>query len=112
MLQFDPCASDYLLTYLNRADVQKALHAREDTKWRFCGGVVYNYGDSLIAQEPKYEYLCQGNYSLKMAIYSGDDDTNCGMLMILFVFYCCDIGVGFVNDVIKEQWVLNIGCGI
>ena len=71
LLQFDECATDYMTTYLNRADVQKALHTRADTKWRLCGGCIYNYADSLIPMEPKYEYLCNGGYNLKMAIYSG-----------------------------------------
>ena len=80
LLQFDECAVDYMTTYLNRADVQKALHARPNTKWNLCGGCVYNYADSLIPMEPKYEYLCEGGYNLKMAIYSGDDDTVCGTM--------------------------------
>eukprot|EP01084_Bolivina_argentea_P106692 190870_1 len=79
LLQYDACATDYLSTYLNRADVQNALHVRP-TKWRMCGGVVYNYADSALPMEPKYQYLCDGNYNLKMAVFSGDDDTVCGTM--------------------------------
>ena len=71
LLQFDACAEEYMTEYLNMADVQEALHAKADTKWRSCGGVLYNYGDSLIPMQPKYEYLCNIG-GLKMAIYSGD----------------------------------------
>ncbi|CAI9304215.1 unnamed protein product [Lactuca saligna] len=35
---FDPCSDDYVLSYLNRADVQEALHVR-NTSWGFCGDI-------------------------------------------------------------------------
>eukprot|EP01084_Bolivina_argentea_P106691 190869_1 len=79
LLQYDACAENYMSTYFNRKDVQEALHTKPNMRWHFCGGpLVYNYGDSLVPMQPNYQYLCDGGYNLKMIVYSGDDDTNCG----------------------------------
>uniref|UniRef100_A0A251TZC2 Putative peptidase S10, serine carboxypeptidase, Alpha/Beta hydrolase fold protein n=1 Tax=Helianthus annuus TaxID=4232 RepID=A0A251TZC2_HELAN len=44
---FDPCSDDYVTTYLNRADVQEALHAR-NTSWSPCGGVGWTDSPTTI----------------------------------------------------------------
>eukprot|EP01084_Bolivina_argentea_P106690 190868_1 len=77
---YDPCQGDYMKTYLNRQDVQSALHAKP-TNWSWCGGPLhYNYSWSKIPQQPNYQYLCDSNHNLKLTIYSGDDDTVCGTM--------------------------------
>ena len=47
--EFDPCSDYYVYAYLNRADVQKALHANV-TKlkydWEPCSDVIQNWTDS------------------------------------------------------------------
>jgi len=47
---FDPCSEEYLHAYLNRKDVQEALHAnvtKLDHDWEACGdGVIEKWGDS------------------------------------------------------------------
>ncbi|KAM7518304.1 hypothetical protein LguiB_017266 [Lonicera macranthoides] len=65
----DPCLSTYIGYYLNRADVQKALHAR-NTSWFACGGVRWN--DSPATILPIIKQLIKSGISLW--IYSGDTD--------------------------------------
>ncbi|XP_024969719.1 serine carboxypeptidase II-3-like [Cynara cardunculus var. scolymus] len=36
---FDPCSDGYVSSYLNRAEVQEALHVR-NTSWTHCGGDI------------------------------------------------------------------------
>ena len=69
-VSFDPCLSDYVETYLNRADVQAAIHARPTT-WRASGGVDYdNPGDLMV---PYFETFINET-DWRMLIWSGDAD--------------------------------------
>jgi len=78
---FEPCATDYLTTYLNRQDVQTALHAVVGTEWTMCSNdVVWNASDFNTYMEPIYQFLIDGNYNLHITVYSGDDDSVCGTL--------------------------------
>ena len=49
ILEFDPCSSSYMYAYLNRPDVQEALHANV-TKlthdWEQCGDTIQEWTDS------------------------------------------------------------------
>eukprot|EP01084_Bolivina_argentea_P305385 527562_1 len=84
VLKWDPCQENYLKAYLNRADVVAALHAKPlNYSWLPCSSdspLKYNYSWSRIPQQTNYQYLCNGNYDLKMTIYSGDDDTVCATM--------------------------------
>ncbi|KAL7606256.1 hypothetical protein Lser_V15G18896 [Lactuca serriola] len=66
---FDPCSDDYVDSYLNRADVQEALHAR-NTSWSHCGGVGWT--DSPTTILPTITQLIENGVSVW--IYSGDTD--------------------------------------
>ncbi|ETO36936.1 hypothetical protein RFI_00126 [Reticulomyxa filosa] len=69
----------YLTTYLNRQDVQTALHAKSGTVWSMCSNnVVWNETD--LYMEPVYQFLINGGYNLHITVYSGDDDSVCGTL--------------------------------
>ncbi|KAJ9567502.1 hypothetical protein OSB04_003468 [Centaurea solstitialis] len=66
---FDPCSDFYVDTYLNRAEVQEALHVR-NTSWSHCGGVGWT--DSPTTILPTISQLIASGISVW--IYSGDID--------------------------------------
>jgi len=70
---YQPCADEYTQTYLNRADVQKALHASISYKWSECSGLVrYNYSDVQASVLPLYDEFLSSQ--LQILVYSGDVD--------------------------------------
>ncbi|XP_055814445.1 serine carboxypeptidase-like 40 [Solanum dulcamara] len=75
-LQIDPCSDKYIYAYLNRRDVQDALHANvTDIKyvWVACSDpLFYNWKDSPVTVIPLLkESLANG---VRVWIYSGDTD--------------------------------------
>lgn len=65
--------------YLNLPEVKNALHVKSDIKWKKCSSSVrYNRADGAVSMVPIYKYLIEGNYGLKILVYSGDDDGVCG----------------------------------
>ncbi len=70
---YDACAQNYATKYLNRKDVQSAIHAKS-TVWTDCGGPDYNYSDSATPMEPYWQWLVE-NTNLHMTVVSGDDDS-------------------------------------
>ncbi|XP_028776305.1 serine carboxypeptidase-like 40 [Neltuma alba] len=71
----DPCSDNYVYAYLNRAEVQEALHANV-TKlthdWEPCSNVISQWRDSASTVLPLlHEFL---NHSLQVWIFSGDVD--------------------------------------
>ncbi|XP_051123924.1 serine carboxypeptidase-like 40 [Andrographis paniculata] len=71
----DPCILSYVNAYLNRADVQQALHANV-TKlhygWSGCSVVIKEWTDSPSTVMPLIKDLLGSN--LRVWIYSGDVD--------------------------------------
>jgi len=63
-----------MTSYLNRPDVQAAIHANISYSWTDCSGLVnYNYSDVEKSVIPIYQkYIASGQ--LKMLVYSGDVD--------------------------------------
>jgi len=77
--KYEPCAESYAEDYLNRADVQKAIHALPPQSGSFhsCNDEInINYSrESFNANMvPIYESLMG---KIKITIFSGDDDTVC-----------------------------------
>ncbi|KAK7393094.1 hypothetical protein VNO78_21547 [Psophocarpus tetragonolobus] len=68
---FDPCSDYYGEAYLNRPEVQQAIHAKP-TKWTHCSDLI-NWNDSPATILPVIKYLIDSNIGLW--IYSGDTDT-------------------------------------
>jgi serine carboxypeptidase-like clade 2 len=67
----DPCIDNYVTAYLNKATVQKAIHAHPLT-WVECGGPQYTFFDGTII--PLYkEFMDKTKW--KILVYSGDEDT-------------------------------------
>uniref|UniRef100_A0ACD5WRK7 Uncharacterized protein n=1 Tax=Avena sativa TaxID=4498 RepID=A0ACD5WRK7_AVESA len=72
---FDPCTDYYVDAYLNRPDVQKALHAnvtRLDHPWSACSEVLRRWADSATTVLPILRELMQRN--IRVWVYSGDTD--------------------------------------
>lgn len=67
---YDPCSSNYVDTYLNSEDVQKALHVKP-TKWASCSG-MFDWKDSPSTVLPVIQKLMESKISVW--IYSGDVD--------------------------------------
>ncbi|AES71590.2 putative carboxypeptidase D [Medicago truncatula] len=63
---FDPCSDNYGIAYLNRPEVQKALHAKP-TNWSHCGDLITHWNDSPITILPTIKYLIESN--IKLWIY-------------------------------------------
>ncbi|KAL2478417.1 Serine carboxypeptidase-like 40 [Forsythia ovata] len=75
VMSFDPCNDDYVHAYLNRPDVQEALHANVTKihyNWQSCSDVVEEWEDSPSTIIPLLkEFLANG---LRVWIFSGDTD--------------------------------------
>ncbi|KAG2491396.1 hypothetical protein HYH03_010187 [Edaphochlamys debaryana] len=74
---YDPCVDDEVEVWLNRPEVQAALHANQTVKlpWRWTDctrGIVYSREDLLSSMLPVYGELMKAN--LRMLIFSGDVD--------------------------------------
>lgn len=74
---YEPCVDDYLDSYLNRHDVQEAIHANH-VKWTVCSYKLdWPLQDRQSPQNEYYYKLVHGGYGLKMLVFSGDDDSVC-----------------------------------
>jgi carboxypeptidase C (cathepsin A) len=78
---YEPCASDYMTTYLNKAEVKAALHVNSDVEWRDCSRTIrYNQLDGAKSMVPIYKYLIDKRFGLNILVYSGDDDEVCATI--------------------------------
>jgi len=70
----DPCLKRYMSPYLNRADVQKALHV-ETTKWNSSGNIKYS--GKLSSMIPVWKDILNNprSESWKILVFSGDFDS-------------------------------------
>ncbi|KAF3437359.1 hypothetical protein FNV43_RR20112 [Rhamnella rubrinervis] len=75
ILKFDPCSDYYVYAYMNRAEVQEALHANV-TKlthdWEPCSDVIEDWKDSSSTVLPILRELMANG--LRVWIFSGDID--------------------------------------
>lgn len=76
---YDPCAEDKIKTYLNRADVQAALHVVPSLipsgAWVGCSSVIsYSRFDLLTSMLPVYREVLSRLPSGRFLVYSGDVD--------------------------------------
>jgi carboxypeptidase C (cathepsin A) len=78
---YRPCSDAHLNAYLNRADVQKALHVGHAvTKWRDCSNIVdYDTRDFSASVIDQYTEVIQTaiKHDLQIFVFSGDDDSVC-----------------------------------
>ncbi|KAF8022264.1 hypothetical protein BT93_G2417 [Corymbia citriodora subsp. variegata] len=75
IMKFDPCSEDYVRAYMNRVEVQEALHANV-TKlkfdWEPCSDVIQKWGDSPHTILPLLHELL--SHGLRVWVFSGDTD--------------------------------------
>ncbi|KAL2939077.1 Serine carboxypeptidase-like 34 [Bienertia sinuspersici] len=72
---YDPCASDHTDAYMNRPDVQAALHAnvtKLSYPWTHCNNNITSWSDSPSSMLPTLRKLI--DKGLRIWIYSGDTD--------------------------------------
>ncbi|KAL2939076.1 Serine carboxypeptidase-like 34 [Bienertia sinuspersici] len=72
---YDPCAEHYTDSYLNRPDVQQALHANVTNipyPWTHCNDNITSWSDSPPSILPLMKKLVAGG--LRIWVFSGDND--------------------------------------
>ena len=78
---YEPCADEYMTTWLNTEVVKQALHVTADNKgvaWADCSrSIRYKQSDGMKDMTPYYNYLIDGKFGLNLVVYSGDDDDVC-----------------------------------
>ncbi|OEL26126.1 Serine carboxypeptidase 24 [Dichanthelium oligosanthes] len=83
----DPCTNHYVSSYLNRPEVQKALHANTtglDYPWMDCSEhVLNNWKDSPETMLPSIKKLISSG--IRIWLYSGDMDAVCSFISTQYV---------------------------
>ncbi|XP_055814446.1 serine carboxypeptidase-like 40 [Solanum dulcamara] len=75
LLRIDPCSDDYVIAYINRRDVQKALHANVTKikyNWQPCSEVIASWTDSPLTIIPVLKKVMAN--AIRVWIFSGDTD--------------------------------------
>jgi len=76
-----PCAGDLMTSYLNQDTVQDALHVK-NADWEMCNDQVFQgwpESDWDNKMQPYYAELAAKYPQLKILVFSGDDDSVCGV---------------------------------
>jgi len=73
----NPCREAHMTSYLNRKDVQDAIHVKSKSgspvRWTQCSSIVnYSRKDLMTPMQSVYQQLLQTN--LRMLVFSGDID--------------------------------------
>lgn len=71
---YDPCIDYYVYSYLNRPDVQKAIHAKE-TAWVQCNDLVHAFWNDTPPSMLEIYSRHLIPRGLRILIYSGDTDS-------------------------------------
>lgn len=69
---YEPCAADYMTSWINQPSVKEALHVTADTKgdWTDCSrSIRYKQSDGMKSMVPYYNYLIDGGFGLNMVVY-------------------------------------------
>lgn len=95
---YDPCTEDYVEAYLNREDVQKALHANL-TKLSYpytpCSNIIRKWNDAPDTVLPIIRKLL--NTGLRVWVFSGDTD---GRVPVTSTRY----SINEMGLKVKEEW--------
>ncbi|KAL3651656.1 hypothetical protein CASFOL_004658 [Castilleja foliolosa] len=96
----DPCSEKYVHVYMNRADVQKALHANVTNDipydWEPCSDVFFqNWTDSPNTVLPLLKVLM--NHGLRVWVFSGDIDSRVPVTST-------QLSIKEMKLVVRNQW--------
>ncbi|RWR90012.1 serine carboxypeptidase ii-3 [Cinnamomum micranthum f. kanehirae] len=94
----DPCSDNYIYSYLNLPQVQKALHANVTGlpyPWTSCSSVIPNWNDRATTVLPIIQQLMASN--IRVWIYSGDVD---GVIPVTSTRY----SINAMNLSIETPW--------
>eukprot|EP00483_Globobulimina_turgida_P013554 UN13579 len=79
--KYYPCAVELMSDYLNQEVVQNALHV-ENVEWEMCNNEIFTAwpdSDWDNKMQPYYAQLAAKYPQLKILVFSGDDDSVCGL---------------------------------
>ncbi|MFS8027477.1 putative carboxypeptidase D [Helianthus anomalus] len=94
----DPCSDMYTHAYLNREDVQEAMHAnvtKLDHDWQPCSGIITDWHDSPSTIIPLLREFMANN--LRVWIFSGDIDARVPVTSTRY-------SINLMNLPIKTKW--------
>lgn len=77
--KYIPCSGDYATAYLNKPEVQSALHVQGDVKWGECASINYSQDSVNSNIIPVLQELIKGG-GLRIMIMSGNVDSVCPTL--------------------------------
>ena len=86
--KYQACEEEYVTEYLNRKDVQAALHANlKRSSWSMCANI--NYSDYDFATPMLSYYLENSKLApqVKTLVFSGTDDTMCSTFEAQMAFF-------------------------
>jgi carboxypeptidase C (cathepsin A) len=103
---FEPCGDEYAAAYLNRDDVKAAIHVRPDIAWDECSRTIqYKLADKMLPMEKYYPQILRSKThpSLRILVYSGDDDSVCGTVGTQRWIY----DLGFPVSSLWDTWFVD-----
>jgi carboxypeptidase C (cathepsin A) len=86
--RYQACEENLLATYLNRKDVQAAMHANlKRSRWSMCNNINYSDFDFIDSMLPVYLDNAEKAPWLKQLVFSGTDDTMCATIEATAAFF-------------------------
>jgi carboxypeptidase C (cathepsin A) len=105
---YEPCEDNWANDYLNKLDVKKALHVREDIVWEECSRTTkYELFDKMRSTVRDYRQILEDKSvpDFKMMIYSGDVDGVCGTVYTQKWLF--DLGFNYQKDYLWKSWTVQ-----
>ena len=104
--EYEPCEDNYASNYLNKIDVKKSIHVKNDVQWEECSRTTkYNLADKMLPMEHYYKTILNSitHPDLRILVYSGDDDGVCGTIGTQRWIY----NLGFSVSSLWDTWYLD-----
>lgn len=101
---YDPCVDYHVVDYLNRGDVQKALHANVTGipySWSPCSDALTSWVDSVASTLPDIKALAKAG--LRVWVFSGDTDDRVPVTSTRYALR--KLGLATVKE--WRQWFTN-----